>query len=143
NRGNDAYKANDLERAIRFYNLIFDIMPLDKDKNLKRNNITADALNKNLYFAASKAKDYDKAKGYLQKLMDAKYNDAVIYIYMSNIYLAKADTATALSYIENGRNLYEDNQKLINEEIRLYIAQGKSEVLIDKLSKAIESTPDN
>ncbi len=143
NKANDAYNANDLERAAKFYNLIFDIIPLDKDNNLKRNNITPEVLNKNLYLTANKAKDYDKAKGYLQKLIDTKYNDPMIYMYMSNIYLTQKDTATALTFIDQGRKRFDENQKLIDEEIRIYFAEGKTDVLIEKIGKAIEVTPDN
>jgi tetratricopeptide (TPR) repeat protein len=83
NKGVEAYNKNDLQRAETFYKKIFEIVPLDKDNNLKRNNITADLVSKNLYMVANKAKDYPKAKMYLQKLIDAKYNDPMIYIYMS------------------------------------------------------------
>jgi tetratricopeptide (TPR) repeat protein len=135
--------ANDLERAARFYNLIFDIFPYDKDNNLKRNNINTDVLNMDLYKTYYKAQDYEKAKGYLQKLIDAKFNDPLIYIYMSNIDLDQKDTATALTYIEKGRNRFDDNQRLIDEEIRIYFAMGKTDILIEKLGKDIEVTPDN
>lgn len=138
-----AYESGDLERATRFYKFIFDIIPLDKENNLKRNNITPESLNRNLFLVASKAKDNVKAKEYLQKLMDAKFSDPLIYIYMSNIYLEEKDTAKALTYIDMGRNRFEDNQKLIDEEIRIYFAQGKIDVLIEKLTTAIEASPDN
>lgn len=139
----DAYNKNDYERAIRFYNLVFDIFPLDANNNLKRNNITPEILNKNLYFAAYKTKDYEKAKGYLQKLIDAKYNEPLIYIYMVHIYLEQKDTTKALSYIEQGRKLFEDNTVLLSEEINIYKNQGRVDVLINKFTEAIKVSPDN
>ena len=143
NKGVDAYTKNDFEKATRFYNLVFDIIPLDKDNNLKRNNITAEVLNKNLYFAAAKAKDTEKAKIYLQKLIDVKYNDPMIYIYMSKIYLEQKDTTKALTCIEQGKKLFEENTTLINAELNIYIAQGKTDVLVTKLTDAINVNPDN
>jgi len=142
-RAVEAYTKNDFERAAKYYNQIFDILPLDKNNNLKRNNITADVLNQNLYLVYKKAKDMEKAKMYLQKLIDAHFNDPSIYLNMSRIYLEEKDTAKALGYIEQGRKIFEDNPKLISEEINIYIAQGKTDLLISKLSDAITATPEN
>jgi len=142
-RADKALKDSDLVRAERFYKLIFDVLPHDKENNLNRNNITTESINRNLYLVAVKKHDNEMAKLYLQKLIDVKFNEANIYIYMSNIYLAEKDTAKALTYIDMGRNRFEENQRLIDEEIRIYYAMHKTDVLIDKLSKAIESSPDN
>jgi tetratricopeptide (TPR) repeat protein len=139
----NAYTKKDFTKAERLYNLIFEIIPLDKDNNLKRSNITSDILNKNLYAVAKQSKDNAKAKTYLQKLMDAQFNDPLIYVYMERIYLEEKDTANALKYVELGRNIFEDNSTLINEELSIYIARGNTEVLIAKLTDAIDKTPDN
>jgi tetratricopeptide (TPR) repeat protein len=139
----DAYTKKDFAKAERLYNLIFEVIPLDKDNNLKRSNITPDILNKNLYAVAKQTKDNAKAKTYLQKLIDARFNDPLIYIYMERIYLEEKDTANALKYVEMGRNIFDDNSALINEELAIYIARGNTEVLIAKLSDAIDKTPDN
>lgn len=142
-RAQMAYASGDFERANRFYKLIFDIIPLDKENNLKRNNITVESLNKSLFLVANKSKDNAKAKEYLQKLIDAKFNDPLIYIYMSNICLEEKDTAKALTFIDMGRKRFEERQELINEEIRIYFVMGKTDVLIEKLATAIEANPDN
>lgn len=139
----EAYNAKDNARAERLYTIVFDIIPFDKNNNLKRNNITTDILNKNLYAVARQANDNAKAKIYLQKLIDVKFNDPLIYIYMERIYLDEKDTAKALSYIEQGRAIFEDNSRLINEELAIYSARGNTEVLITKLTDAIDKTPDN
>lgn len=143
NNAVEAYTIKDNARAERLYNLLFEVFPYDKDNNLKRNNITADILNRNLYALARQAKDNAKAKMYLQKLIDARFNDPMIYIYMGRIYLEEKDTASALKYVEQGRNIFDDNTALINEELSIYIAKGNTEVLITKLTDAIEKTPDN
>ena len=49
----------------------------------------------------------------------------------------------ALSYIERGRELFEDDQGLINEEINLYINLNKTDELIAKLGDAIKNDPEN
>jgi len=66
NKGVNAYSSNNPEGAMKMYEIIFGVFPLDPDNNLKRNNITPDILNKNMYFAANKTGDKAKARGYLQ-----------------------------------------------------------------------------
>ena len=86
NKAIEAYNKGELEKANRLYNLIFEVFPYDtKEKNLARSNITQEGLYKNLYFVAAKAKDNQKAKEYLQKLLDANFNDPNIYIYMDKV----------------------------------------------------------
>ena len=123
--------------------LVLDILPLDKDNNLKRNNITTEIVYRNLYFNAIKAKDNEKAKSYLTKLMEMKFNDPKIYLYMSRIQMEEKDTTKAIESIAKGRALYDENSTLMNEEIRLYILTGRTEELISKLNASIETTPDN
>lgn len=138
----EAYHNQDYDKAIRLYKLILDIIPLDKQNNLKTSNITQGVLYRNLYFASSQAKDRANAKIYLQKLIDMSYNDPLIYAYMERIYLEEKDTTKALSYIELGRSIFEDNMDLINEELNIYIAQGNTDVLIKKLTDAINLDPE-
>jgi tetratricopeptide (TPR) repeat protein len=143
NKAVNAYANNDPQGALRMYDILFGVFPLDPDNNLKRNNITPDILYKNMYFAANKAGDKGKAKEYVQKLMDNRFNDPKIYLWMSRLNLEQSDTAQAIASIEKGRAIFDDNSSLMNEEIRLYLLTGKTEVLIEKLATSIESTPDN
>ncbi len=136
-------KKGDLAKASRYFNLTLSIIPLDKDNNLKRNTITPDIINYSLSRAALKAKDNARAKEYLQKLIDVKYNDPMIYLYMDRIYLEEKDTAKALTYIEQGRKIFDENTNLLNEEINIYSNQGKIDVLITKFTDAININPDN
>jgi tetratricopeptide (TPR) repeat protein len=143
NKGVEAIQANDIDRANKFFAQVLDVIPYDKENNLKRNNITPDIVNKNLYIVAKKANDSAKQKMYLQKLIDARFNEPFIYLNMQRLYLEEKDTAKALSYIEAGRKVFEDNTQLMEAESNIYIAQGKIDELIAKVSKDIESVPDN
>jgi tetratricopeptide (TPR) repeat protein len=143
NKAIEAYNKNEFDRATKFYSRVLDIFPLDKDNNLKRNNITSDLVIKNLYQVSYKAKDYPQAKVYLQKLIDNRYNDPMIYIYMSRILLEEKDTAKAITYIEQGRQLFDENANLMNAEMNIYLAMKKLDVLIGKLSAVIETDPEN
>ncbi len=138
-----AAKKDDFSRSMRYYNLIFDIIPLDEDNNLKRNNITADVVDKNIAYTAIKANDLSTAKEHFQKLIDRNFNDPKIYLNMAKIHLEQKDTVSSLKYIEQGKAIFDDNTSLITEEMNIYLAQGKTDVLIEKLSNSIESNPDN
>lgn len=143
NNGIDAYRNSDFIKASLNLIAIFDAFPYDKDKTLTRSNITPESLNYDLYSISRDSKDIGKAKEYLQKLIDAKYKSPKIYIDMSRIFLSEKDTAKALQYIEMGRSLFDDDVKLINAELTLYIQQSKTDVLLEKINTAIASTPDN
>lgn len=143
NNGIDTYRNGDFIKATQSLNVIFDVFPYDKDKTLTRSNITPESLNYDLYSIARDSKDIGKAKEYLQKLIDAKYKSPKIYIDMSRIYLSEKDTTKALQYIEMGRAIFDEDIKLINAELTIYIQQGKLDVLLEKINKALESAPDN
>ncbi len=143
NRAVEHYQSGDIENAMKYYKEVQEVFPYDKDNNMKRNNITYDIVTKNLYLCSFRLKDFVNAKIYLQKLIDLKFNDPTIYLSMSTMMLQEKDTAKALNYVEMGRTAFEEYQGLINQEIAIYVAEGKTIVLVDKISKALEATPDN
>ena len=143
NNGVDAYNRGEYERAIRYYNQIFEVFPMDAEKNLKRNNVTVDIPNKNLYFAYNKMGNRAEAKKYLTKLMEVGFNDPKIYLYMERLCLDEKDTAAALVNLAKGRDKFAENTDLINEELNIYILQGKTDILLKKLSDAIEVNPED
>ncbi|HNS11193.1 MAG TPA: tetratricopeptide repeat protein [Bacteroidia bacterium] len=130
---------NDFETSMRYYNLVLDIFPYDQGENLKRQNITPEIVEKNMAYTAVKANDPAKAKVHFQKLIDKKFNDPKIYLYMAKLHLDEKDTTNALSYVEQGKALFENNTNLITMEMNIYLAQGKTDILIDKLSESIEA----
>ncbi|MFN8143181.1 MAG: tetratricopeptide repeat protein [Bacteroidia bacterium] len=142
NQAVQSYSKGNTEKANKLYLLTLDVLPLDKDNNLKRNNITTEIVYKNLYFNSMKGNNTAQAKVYLQKLIDMKFNDPKIYLYMSRIHQEEKDTTKALEIISKGRSLFDDNTSLMNEEIRLYLLTGRTNELISKLDASIESNPD-
>jgi tetratricopeptide (TPR) repeat protein len=62
---------------------------------------------------------------------------------MSNIYLEEGNTDKAIEYLALGREIFEEDQSLINTEINLYIKLNRTAELIDKLGEAIEFDPEN
>lgn len=143
NRAVEQYQAGNMEMAMKFYKEVQEVFPYDKDNNMKRNNITSDIVTKNLYLCSYRLNDLTNAKMYLQKLIDVKFNDPSIYLGMCKILLQEKDTAKALSYVEMGRAAFEEHPGLMGQEISIYVAQGKTKELIDKVSVAIEADPEN
>ena len=143
NEAIEKYNAKDYEGALQNYNVIFDIIPLDGEDQLKRGNITKETILYNSFFASNKNKDNLKSKELLQKLIDINFNEPAIYIYMSDIYLQENNTDKALEYLSLGRDMFEDDEGLINTEINLYIQLGKTSDLLLKLGEAIALDDEN
>ena len=139
----DKYNAKDYTGALKYYNAIFDIIPLDAEDQLKRGNITKETILYNSFFASSKMKDNATSKKLLQQLIDINFNEPAIYIHMSNVFLEDKNTDKALEYLKLGRDMFEGDQSLINTEINLYIQLGRTSELIEKLGEAIALDSEN
>ena len=137
---NDAiekYNNEDYSGSIKYYNKIFDIIPLDSEDQLKRGNITKETILYNSFFASNKMNNNELSKKILQELIDINFNEPAIFIHMSNIFIAEDNSNKAIEYLSYGRELFEDDQSLINAEINLYIQLGRTSELIVKLTEAI------
>ncbi len=143
NQAIEEYNAGQYKRAIKLYNAIFDVIPHDEEDQLKRGNITKETILYNSFFASNKMKDNKKSKELLQQLIDINFNEPAIYIHMSNIYIAEDNTDKAIEYLAMGREMFEEDQSLINTEINLYIQLNRTVELIEKLGKAIVLDPEN
>ena len=139
----EEFNAANYERAIQLYTAIFDIIPFDEENQLKRGNISKETILFNSFFASKKMNDNVKSKDLLQQLIDMNFNEPAIYIHMSNIFIEEGNTDQAINYLNLGRDMFEDDQSLINTEINLYIQLGRTTELITKLSEAIELDPEN
>ncbi len=143
NLGIEAEKAEKYAQAKEHYELLSNLMEYDDKKVIARNNITPEIVHLRLYTIADAQKNYPEAKKHLQILMDQNYNDPAIYFYMSNMLLAEGDTAKALEVLSNGRNIYDDNAFLLQQEIYLYDKLGRTDELVTKLSEAITKDDQN
>ena len=139
----DKYNTEDYKGSLKYYNAIFDIIPLDAEDQLKRGNITRETILYNSFFASNKMKDNSISKNLLQQLIDINFNEPAIYIHMSNILIEEGDSDKALEYLALGRDMFEDDQSLINTEINLYIQLGRTSELIGKLGEAIALDEEN
>jgi len=138
------YKVNkDYTKALYCYDLLESALPFDFDQGMKRNNITKEKLLYNRYELNMIAGNKDKAREFANKLIEIRYKDPRVFTDMVQLSLKDKDTTGALSYIEKGKLMFEDNMDLIGAELDIYLARKKTDVLKDKLKAAIDVSPDN
>ncbi len=143
---NEAFKngeAANYAKANMFYQMVLDVLPFDKNKDMEKNDITEKRVLFNMMYFSMKSKDVINSKKYLLRLIELNYEDHLLFIYLSNIYLEEKDTANAIKYIEQGRIKYPNEKDLINSELNIYIVQGKQDVLLKKIEFATEQKPDD
>ena len=139
----DKYNEGDYRTSLIFYDKIFEIVPFDEEDQLKRGNITKETILYNSFFSSSKLKDDNKSKELLQRLIDINFNEPAIYIHMSDIYKREENMEKAIEYLYLGREMFEEDQSIINTEINLYIELGRTDELVTKLGEAINLDPEN
>ena len=139
NSGVEDYNEKKYKNALRKYDEIFRIIPLDKDNLLERGNINENSIYKNQYLAALQLEDIDAQLDYLGKSIENNTEDPTIYYFISNIYSEKGNLNLALEYILKGREKFSNEIILINTEIDLSMKMGKStQEIVSKLSDAID-----
>jgi tetratricopeptide (TPR) repeat protein len=143
NKAIEEYNAGNYKSSLKHYSAIFDIIPLDEEDQLKRGNITKETILYNSFFSSNKMKDNAKSKELLQELMNINFNEPSIYIHMSSILIEEENTDKALEFLALGRDMFEEDQALINTEINLYIQLGRTSELIGKLGEAIALDDEN
>ena len=141
--GVENYSEGNFSQSLLYYDAIFDIIPFDEEDQLKRGNITEETILYNSFFSSNKLKNDKKSKELLQKLIDINFNEPAIYIQMSDIYKREGNIDKTIEYLSLGRDMFEDDQSLINTEINLYIELERTSELITKLGEAIELDPNN
>lgn len=143
NEGVAQFKEQKYTDAIFSYDKVLKIIPLDKDGQLKRSNIVEEVVMQYSAYAAMAAENYEQAKKFLENLINKNFADPNIYVDMVRIYLIEKDTTGALKYVALGREMFENNVTLMEVELDLYLKQGRSKELIDKLNDAIALDGEN
>lgn len=94
-------------------------------------------------YTAFMANNYSKAKEYLTKARDLKYNEVNVYYYLGKVYLATGEKDKAYNVLDAGTKLFPGNKDLILTQVNLYIEDGKLKELEKTLDKAIQVDPHN
>jgi hypothetical protein len=139
----EASQRGDYKKIQSYYQLVIDLLPYDKNGDMKTNNLTEKSIVFNQFYFANKEKIKEDQKKYLKRLIELDYQDHLIYAYLTNIYLEEGDTNTAISYLEKGRTLFPEKKDLIGQEINIYIAQNKLDILMQKVELANEQKPED
>ncbi len=131
------YQAKNYERALDYYQITLRLIPLDPKGDLKTINISEDLVYQYTYYAAMAKGDNALTKTYINKLIAHKFNDPKIYSAKAKICLDEADTAMALSTLDEGRAIFKEDKDLLFMKIDIFIKQGQTAKLLTELNTAI------
>lgn len=146
NTGNEFYNQGKFKDAFNNFKASLDIHEKIKGGELPSALDKVEDYNNQLFIisaAAVKAKMFDEAKVYNDKLIAANYQDGGIYENQYEILTAAGDAKGAETALEEGRKKMPDDVGLMFKEINHYIRQGRLDILVDKLKAAIEKEPNN
>ncbi len=139
NRGVIPYNNKEYEKALKHFSAVSDAYEfLNKNYNLGIVDTTSMFYGA---YAATGCKKYDVALAMYNKLLNNNFKKPEIYQGLEVIALANKDTAQALTYIEQGRKMFPDNNQLMFDELNIYLAQNKTQEVLDKLKEAIAKNP--
>ena len=123
--------------------LLKSAVPFDSDELLKRRNVTVENIMYLQYRAYYLGNDAVKAKEIGNKLTGMNYKVPLIYSTMAKLFLADKDTTSALSYLDKGLALFDDNIDLLTMQIDILMMQKKTALLKEKLESAVEASPNS
>lgn len=143
NKGIAAYENKDFNKAVAYYQMVLDIIPMDVNGDLKKNNLSEKNIYLYMAYAALQGNDKPRAKSCLKKLIDLNYDDPRVFMQMASLHMEDGDTAQALQVVETGRTRLPGDKDLINQELNIYLNMGKQDILLEKLNAAVESNPED
>lgn len=88
-------------------------------------------------------KDMENAERHLETLMEYQYEEPWVYKALYQINIDDADTTAALQALQVGQEVFPDDKDLSNLEVNIYMQQGKTDILTQKLLKALKNDPEN
>lgn len=139
NRGVIPYNVKDYEKALKHFSAVSDAYEfLNTKYNLGIVDTTAMFYGA---YAATGCKKYDVAQTMYNKLLNNNFKKPEIYQGLEVVALAAKDTAAALKYISQGRSLFPDNNQLMFDELNIYLAQNKTQEVMNKLNEAVTKNP--
>lgn len=89
-------------------------------------------------YSAYMAGNFPKAKEYLTKAKDLKYNDANLYYYLGKSYWSTGEKDRSYEVLNAGSKLYPDSKEIILTMVNNYIEDGKLKNLEATLDKATQ-----
>jgi tetratricopeptide (TPR) repeat protein len=93
------------------------------------------------------AGNWEKAEEAFNKLKDANYKDAMIYIGLAKIAVAKGELEKAVQYLDEGETKFPKDLTLLTEKANMYMVGELSELdkhaALNTLKKIIDIEPNN
>jgi tetratricopeptide (TPR) repeat protein len=133
--GGDAFQNGEYDKAIDAFKIAYNIA----DSEGKMDTIAAF----NIGMAGVLSNQPDVASEYLQKCVEADFNEPRVYMFYNRSVKQLGDTARALDIIRQGRERFPGELSLLLEEAQLYLERGENEKLQQSLLAAIEQDPNN
>ncbi|MCC6720583.1 MAG: tetratricopeptide repeat protein [Bacteroidia bacterium] len=143
NLGVAEYQAKNYDKAILYYETTRKIIPYDTKGDLKTINITEALIYQYCYYAALGKGDNKLTLEYIDKLISMNFNDPKVYAAKAKVLIEQKDTANALNTIADGIKRFPNDADLMNMELDIYLKQGKTDILLDKLNNAIATDSEN
>ena len=134
-KGGSAFQNSDFAGAIEDFKIAYHIAEM----NGKMDTIAAF----NVGMAGVYGNDPESASEYLEKCVDANFEDPRVYIYYNRAVKQLGDTARAIEIIKTGRERMPNELTLLLEEAQLYLERGENEKLQASLLQAVEQDPSN
>lgn len=131
------------DKATACCELLNKALPYDTEELLKRRNVTAENIMYIQYRNYYASNNVAKIKETGDKLIAINFKMPLIYSSMSKTCLAQKDTAGALSYLDKGLVLFDDNIDLLTLQIDILMKQKRNDELKKKLETAVEISPDS
>ncbi|MCB0431333.1 MAG: hypothetical protein H6585_06640 [Flavobacteriales bacterium] len=144
NAGIDEYNAENYDGAEKTWMSILGVLPYaNKLEQVQLNLDTATVYN-NCLSAALKAGQKDKAKEYITTLIAMKPDNLLgLYIDLSNLYIEDKDMDGALKVVEDGLKEFPSDKLLGQQMVFLYFNLNRTDDLLAKLNKNLESNPND
>jgi tetratricopeptide (TPR) repeat protein len=135
NLGVTSYNENDYKAAMNAFKQSLDV-------TIEMGSLDTMAMY-NVGLTAEIAGETAEAKKYYSDLLEMEFQNAEIFGSMGRLYMAEGDTATALNYIKQGREIYPDDFNLLISEINIYLLTGDVEKAVENLELAVQKDNTN
>ncbi len=97
----------------------------------------------NCALVAERSANYEKAKTYYQKMIEAKAGRAGAYTSLMNANLMLKDTVAGMQALKNGRIAYPNDIALLISETNYYLQTNNSQEALTDLNLAIQAKPND
>jgi tetratricopeptide (TPR) repeat protein len=97
----------------------------------------------NAAIAAYSSKQYDAAEKYFDDLVDVKYGNGDIILFLHQVHSATGDSAKMGPNLKKGFEVYNGYERILTQLINYYLETKQNDMAYDYLSKAIKNDETN